>query len=96
MSTPVAFKAFAKIPRLYREVWVTEKIDGTNACVVVTEDNQVYAQSRSRIITPEDDEAPFSDDYAPPYYEELDFNKDPETEYLPEEDLLIEDEEALV
>ena len=45
-------------------------------------------------VFPDDDENPFgNDDYAPPYYEELDFNKDPETEYLPEEDpLLIDDE----
>ena len=52
------FKEFQKIPRLYREVIVTEKIDGTNACVVVGEDGSVGAQSRSRIITTmEHDEA---------------------------------------
>lgn len=46
------FKGFPKIPRLYRDVTITEKIDGTNACVVVTEYGDVYAQSRKRIITP--------------------------------------------
>lgn len=48
-------------------------------------------------VFPDDEPYWGNDDYAPPYYEELDFNKDPETEYLPEEDeLLIEDEESLL
>lgn len=39
-------------------------------------------------VFPDDAESEYwNDEYAPPYYEELDFNKDPETEYLPEEDL---------
>ena len=29
------FKTFGKIPRLFRECVITEKIDGTNACVVI-------------------------------------------------------------
>lgn len=46
-------------------------------------------------VFPDDNEDYWgNDDYAPPYYEELDFNKDPETEYLPEEDLEREDEEV--
>ncbi len=49
------FTAFPKIPRLNREIIVTEKIDGTNAQVVVTEDGEVRAGSRSRWITPEAD-----------------------------------------
>ncbi|WP_125911119.1 RNA ligase family protein [Mycobacteroides chelonae] len=39
---------------------ITEKIDGTNACVIVTEDGQVGAQSRNRLITPENDNAGFA------------------------------------
>jgi hypothetical protein len=58
MSSP--FKGFGKISRLNRQVIVTEKIDGTNACVVVTDDGVVTAQSRSRIITPEDDNFGFA------------------------------------
>ena len=54
------FRAFHKIPRLFRDVIITEKIDGTNACVVVTPDGTVLAQSRSRFITPEDDNFGFA------------------------------------
>jgi len=53
------FKAFPKIPRLNREMVVTEKLDGTNVCVVVDE-NGIHAQSRNRIITPEDDNYGFA------------------------------------
>lgn len=54
------FREFQKIPRLNREVIITEKIDGTNGCVVVTEDGCVSAQSRSTIITPENDNFGFA------------------------------------
>jgi hypothetical protein len=54
------FKEFKKIPRLYREVIVSEKIDGTNGCVIVTEDGKVFAQSRSRIITTKEDNYGFA------------------------------------
>lgn len=56
----IEFQAFDKIPRLKRGVIVTEKIDGTNACVIVTEDGQVAAQSRTRLITPGDDNFGFA------------------------------------
>lgn len=55
-----AFTEYPKIARLNREVIVTEKIDGTNAAVVVTEDGLVFAQSRSRIIRPQDDNFGFA------------------------------------
>lgn len=55
----VEFREFPKIPRLNRDVIITEKIDGTNAAVVVT-DGGVYAQSRKRIITPGDDNFGFA------------------------------------
>ena len=54
------FKEFGKIPRLKREICITEKIDGTNACVVITNDLQIGAQSRNRIITPDDDNFGFA------------------------------------
>lgn len=54
------FKEFPKIARLYRKVIVTEKIDGTNACVIVGENGGVAAQSRSRLITPADDNYGFA------------------------------------
>lgn len=56
----IEFKEFPKIARLKRETTITEKIDGTNACVIVTEDGQIAAQSRSRLITPEDDNFGFA------------------------------------
>lgn len=54
------FHPFNKIPRLNREVIVTEKIDGTNGCVHVAEDGTVTAGSRSRWITPEQDNHGFA------------------------------------
>lgn len=51
---------FEKIPRLSRVCTVTEKIDGTNAAVRVYEDGSVRAGSRTRWITPEDDNFGFA------------------------------------
>ena len=60
MSTDNTFEAFAGIPRLFRGCTITEKIDGTNAQIVVTGDGQVLAGSRSRYITPEADNFGFA------------------------------------
>lgn len=55
------FKPWPKTPRLNgASMVITEKIDGTNACVVITEDGEVGAQSRNRLITPESDNAGFA------------------------------------
>jgi RNA ligase len=54
------FTPFPKIGRLEKDCIITEKLDGTNAAVVVTEDGDVYAQSRTRIITPESDNFGFA------------------------------------
>lgn len=74
------FRAWPKIARLNRGVIITEKIDGTNAAVIIVEDDFEYgpqddiakyitvagvgywvgAQSRTRIITPEDDNSGFA------------------------------------
>lgn len=54
------FTPYPKLARLFRDMVVTEKIDGTNACVVVTEEGEVHAQSRKRIITPEQDNFGFA------------------------------------
>lgn len=56
----IEFKEFPKIARLNREVIVTEKIDGTNAAVVITEDGKIGAQSRSRLISMLDDNFGFA------------------------------------
>lgn len=54
------FVPFQKIPRLSRNIVITEKIDGTNAQVVVGEDGMVRAGSRSRWITTDDDNYGFA------------------------------------
>jgi len=54
------FTPFPSISRLSRECVVTEKLDGTNAQVHVTEDGRVLAGSRNRWITPEDDNYGFA------------------------------------
>lgn len=59
LALPV-FAEFASISRLSRDMIVTEKIDGTNAQVHVTEDGRVLAGSRNRWITPEQDNFGFA------------------------------------
>lgn len=54
------FQTWPKIARLNRDIIITEKIDGTNAAIGVTADGEVYAQSRTRIITPEADNFGFA------------------------------------
>lgn len=54
------FKKFSKIPRLFRDCIITEKIDGTNAQVLVTEDGQVIAGKRTSFITPKNDNYGFA------------------------------------
>lgn len=55
------FKSFSKIPRLSKEVMtITEKVDGSNALIHITEDGQFLTGSRNRWITPEDDNFGFS------------------------------------
>lgn len=54
------FIAFPKIPRLNREIVITEKIDGTNAIVHITEDGRVVAGSRTRWIYPDKDNFGFA------------------------------------
>lgn len=54
------FQVFQKIPRLNRDCIITEKIDGTNAQIYITEDGQFFTGSRNRWITPEDDNYGFS------------------------------------
>jgi len=54
------FVEFPKIARLNRECIVTEKIDGTNACIAIGEDGSFRTGSRTRWITPDDDNFGFS------------------------------------
>jgi hypothetical protein len=54
------FVPFPKIPRLRRTVIITEKLDGTNAQVHVTDSGRVFAGSRNRWLTPEKDNYGFA------------------------------------
>lgn len=54
------FKPFPKISRLSRDIVITEKIDGTNACICITEDSQFLIGSRTGWITPEKDNYGFA------------------------------------
>ena len=59
-KTGPEFQKFSKITRLNREIIITEKIDGTNAQVYITEDGRVFAGSRKRWLTPEHDNYGFA------------------------------------
>ena len=55
------FKEFPKIARLNRDVIITEKIDGTNASIFISEDLVEFrAASRTRWVTPENDNYGFA------------------------------------
>lgn len=54
------FIPFPKIPRYSRPVIITEKIDGTNAQVAIDDNGNVYAGSRNRWLTPEQDNFGFA------------------------------------
>jgi hypothetical protein len=53
------FIPFPSISRI-RNMTISEKIDGTNAQVYITDDFRLFAGSRSRWITPENDNAGFA------------------------------------
>ncbi len=46
------FVEFPSIARLARDIIVTEKLDGTNAQIHITDDGRMYAGSRTRWVTP--------------------------------------------
>lgn len=54
------FKGFQSIARLSRDMVITEKLDGTNASITITDDGQFLTGSRTRWITPDDDNYGFS------------------------------------
>lgn len=55
------FVAFPKMARFSREAIVTEKIDGTNGCILIPEDGgKMLVGSRSRWITPDNDNFGFA------------------------------------
>lgn len=54
------FIEFPKIARLSRECVITEKLDGTNASIYIAEDGLFCTGSRTRWITPDEDNYGFS------------------------------------
>lgn len=57
----VEFKAWGKIPRENPfNVTITEKINGTNGCIIIRDGSIVGVQSRNRLITPKDDNYNFA------------------------------------
>lgn len=54
------FEPFPKIPRFRRNVVITEKIDGTNGQIFIDEEGNIRAGSRTRWITPQDDNYGFA------------------------------------
>lgn len=56
----IEFTGFPKMARLSRECLITEKIDGTNAQILITEDGEFLTGSRKRWITPDNDNFGFS------------------------------------
>lgn len=62
MNTEVTnlFAEFPKMARFSREAVITEKIDGTNAQILIEQDGTFLTGSRNKWITPEDDNAGFS------------------------------------
>jgi hypothetical protein len=59
MNEPL-FRPFPKIGRLSRDMIVTEKLDGTNACIHIPEVGPWMVGSRTRWITPQDDNFGFA------------------------------------
>lgn len=61
MDQSPEFLEFPKMARLSREIIVTEKIDGTNAQIWISDDgSEIRAGSRSRWISPGDDNFGFA------------------------------------
>jgi hypothetical protein len=54
------FEAFQKLHRIKRWCVITEKVDGTNAQIAFDEDGTMYVGSRTRWITPDDDNFGFA------------------------------------
>jgi len=53
------FKKFQKIPRLSRDIIITEKIDGTNGVIYIDEQNNIFAGSRNRWLDVHNDNYDF-------------------------------------
>lgn len=59
-GTIMEFEGFGKIPRLSREIIITEKLDGTNAQILIDNEGNIQAGSRNRYIVIGDDNHGFA------------------------------------
>lgn len=53
------FKPFQKIPRLSRNIIVTEKLDGTNAIIAISDDGDFFVGGRNGWLLPDKDKDNF-------------------------------------
>lgn len=60
MNEDSVYKTFPKIPRLSRDMIVTEKIDGTNGRISISEDGYIRAGSKGQWVTPSADNFGFA------------------------------------
>ncbi len=60
IKTMTPFNGFPKMSRFSRDVIISEKIDGTNAQIFITDDGQFLCGSRTRWIVPGDDNFGFA------------------------------------
>lgn len=60
MTDLIEFEAFPKLSRFSRDCIITEKLDGTNAQVCITEHGDILAGSRNKWITEKDDNYGFA------------------------------------
>lgn len=58
--TEITFEPWPSIARYSRNCTITEKIDGTNSQIIITEDGRLGCASRTRLITPEQDNFGFA------------------------------------
>lgn len=56
----IPFEPWPKIARLNRDIVITEKIDGTNAGIYISEEMEVSASSRKRWVLPGEDSFGFA------------------------------------
>lgn len=60
MADLIPFVPFPKIARLSREITITEKLDGTNASIFISEEGAFLAGSRNRWLTVDNDNYGFA------------------------------------
>jgi hypothetical protein len=60
VNMTIEFKEFPKMARWSRDIVITEKIDGSNASIYIGPNGEFLTGSRTRWITPEDDNFGFS------------------------------------